>query len=94
MNKIILINRLSPDIEFEDKKWIFFMIGGMGKLDVEERLVDTIDSMDFVSSEEVIFKYNGVTMNIKTKEIPKVSRVLMKNHFDIYSIYEIYNPEV
>lgn len=92
MNKILLINRIDTNnLEIEDRK-IFFLIGDMQKTQLEMKLMDTLDKVDFLSQEEIIYKYNGVEVVMKQQDIPKLLKILVESDFHIYSIYESYNP--
>ncbi|NLY45509.1 MAG: hypothetical protein GX053_05915 [Tissierella sp.] len=94
MNKILLINRLNPQDYTEKKKKVCFVIGGMNIPKVEDRLVEILSNTDILRLDDILYKYNGVELNITTQQIPIVTRLLTKNNIDIYSIFEVYNPEI
>ena len=94
MNKILLINRLNPQDFTEKKKKICFIIGGMNVPIVESRLMEVLKKTDILQLNDILYKYNGVELNITTQQIPIITKLLSKNNIDIYSIYEVYNPEL
>ena len=70
------------------------------------KIVDEMDSyvpgrsqdefaQDFIlKKEDIIYKYNGVVLDITTQQIPYIVKVLIDEKFSIYSIYELYTPEL
>ena len=92
MNKVLLINRINTNSFKEDKRRIFFVIGNMKKENTENYLMDTVNAIEFLSKEDIIYKYNGVEILMKEENIPKVNKVLINADIDIYSIYELYDP--
>lgn len=93
MNKILLINRLNPEEDSHIKNKVFFMIGGMKKPSAENRLIDVINESGVVECEDIVLKYNGVELYISIQEIPTIVKTLVNKNFDIYGIYQLYNPE-
>lgn len=95
MNNILLINRINPnDDNNNSKKKIFFLLGGMNFSSAEIRLKELLDKIDILDKKDIIYKYNGVLLDITTKEIPSIIKELIEGDFSIYSIYEIYTPGV
>jgi len=93
MNKIMLINRLNPQDYTEEKKKIFFSLGGMNITKVENKIIDVLTKSDILSLNDLVLKYNGIELNITTQQIPNVVKLLCKENISIYGIYESYNPE-
>ncbi|HHV38956.1 MAG TPA: hypothetical protein GXX70_05635 [Tepidimicrobium sp.] len=93
MNKILLINRLDPQKDSDTKDKVFFMIGDMNKPSAENRLIDVLNRTEIISCEDIVLKYNGVELDIKVQHIPKIVKKLVNEDFDIYGIYQLYNPE-
>lgn len=93
MNKILLISRLDPQDYTEEKKKIFFSIGGMNITSVENKIIDILINSKFIESNDLILKYNGIELNITTQKIPKVIQVLSENNIKIYNVFQLYNPE-
>lgn len=93
MNKIMLINRLNPQDYTDEKKKIFFSLGGMNITKIENKIIDVLTGSDILSLNDLILKYNGIELNITTQQIPNVVKLLCKENISIYSIYESYNPE-
>lgn len=94
MNKIMLINRLNPQDYTEEKKKIFFSIGGMNVPSIENKLIDVLNKSGIVKQNDIVLKYNGVELNLTTQQIPNVVKLLCKEDISIYSIYEYYNPDL
>lgn len=94
MNKIMLINRLNPQDYTEEKKKIFFSIGGMNVPSIENKLIDVLNKSGIVKQSDIVLKYNGVELNLTTQQIPNVVKLLCKEDISIYSIYEYYNPDL
>lgn len=94
MNKILLINRLDPNDDTNIKRKIFFLLGGMNFSSTETRLKEILDKIDILKKEDIIYKYNGVVLDITTQEIPKIIKTLLDKGFSVYSIYELYTPEL
>mgnify|MGYP000854052350 FL=1 len=93
MNKILLINRLDPQDYSDEKQKIFFMIGGMNIPDTENRIIDVIRESSIVGTDDMVLKYNGIELNISVQQIPAIVKLLSKENFAIYEIYQPYNPE-
>lgn len=94
MNKIMLINRLNPQDYTEEKKKIFFSIGGMNVPSIENKLIDILNNSGIVKQNDIVLKYNGIELNLTTQQIPNVIKLLCKEDISIYSIYEYYNPDL
>lgn len=92
MNNILLINRLDPNENSNIKKRIFFLLGGMNFSSTENRLKEILDKVDILNKEDIIYKYNGVVLDIATQQIPDIIKVLINGDFLVYSIYELYTP--
>ena len=92
MNNILLINRLDPKDNTSIKKKMFFLLGEMNFSSTETKLKEMLDKIDILKKEDIIYKYNGVVLNITTRQIPKVIKTLVNEDFSIYSIYELYTP--
>ncbi len=93
MNKILLINRLNPQDYTDKKRKIFFTLGGMNIPSVDEKLIRLLNESGILNVNDILYKYNGVELNISVQQIPTIIKLLVQNNISIYSIYEIYNPE-
>lgn len=93
MNKIMLINRLNPQDYTEEKKKIFFSLGGMNVTKIENKIIDILNKSGLVGLNDLVLKYNGIELNITTQQIPSVVKLLSLENISIYNIYQIYNPE-
>lgn len=93
MNKILLISRINPQDHTEEKKKIFFSIGGMNITAVENKIIDTLSNSEFINQDELVLKYNGIELNIKTQTIPQIIKLLSEADIEIYNVFQLYNPE-
>ncbi len=93
MNKILLINRLNPQDYSDEKKKIFFILGGMNIPTVEEKLINILNESGILGVDDILYKYNGVELDISVQQIPVIIKLLTNNNISIYSVYEIYDPE-
>ena len=93
MNKILLISRINPQDQTEEKKKIFFSIGGMNITAVENKIIDTLSNSEFINQDDLVLKYNGIELNINTQTIPKIIKLLSEADIEIYNVFQLYNPE-
>lgn len=94
MNKILLINRISPLDNSEEKKKIFFALGGLNLPKVENKIIDILHSSGLIGINDIVLKYNGIEVNITTQQIPSIVELLCKENILIYSIYQLYDPDL
>lgn len=94
MNKTLLINRINPNDNSNDRRKIFFVIGRLNIAFEEEKLIKALNTIDILKKTDIIYKYNGVELNIKIKQIPKIIKILIGHNIEIYSVFELYNPEL
>lgn len=93
MNKILLISRLNPQDYTEEKKKIFFSIGGMNITTIENKIIDILKKSGIIESDDLVLKYNGIELNMTTQKIPEVIRLLSQDDIKIYNVFQLYNPE-
>lgn len=94
MNKIMLISKLNPQDYTEDKKKIFFSLGGMNIPTIENKIIDVLHKSGLVGLNDIVLKYNGIELNITTQQIPNIVKLLCNENISIYSIYQFYNPDL
>lgn len=94
MNKIMLINRLNPQDYTEEKKKTFFAIGEMDLPSIENKLIDILNNLDTMESNDLVLKYNGIELNITTQQIPIIINILCKENILVYSVYQLYDPDL
>ncbi|MCK9443323.1 MAG: hypothetical protein M0Q14_02130 [Tissierellaceae bacterium] len=94
MNKIMLISKLNPQDYTEEKRKVFFSLGGMNIPSVENRIIDILQNSGLIGLNDIILKYNGIELNITTQQIPSIIRLLCEENISIYSIYQFYNPDL
>lgn len=94
MNKIMLISKLNPQDYTEEKKKIFFSLGGMNIPTIENKIIDVLHKSGLVGLNDIVLKYNGIELSITTQQIPSIVRLLCNENISIYSIYQFYNPDL
>ena len=94
MNNTLLINRIETGDPSNNKKKIFFLLGKLNISGERDSIIRILNNMDILGKTDIIYKYNGVELNIRVKEIPKIIKTLSKNDIEIYSVFETYNPEL
>lgn len=94
MNDILLINRINHNDFSSEKKKVFFQIGLINLPKVKNKLMDIIDSNRLIDKEDVIYKYNGIEVNILTQSIPILVKLLSENNIPLYGVFAIYNPKL
>lgn len=94
MNKIMLISKLNPQDYTDEKKKIFFSLGGMNIPTIENKIIDILTKSDLVGLNDIVLKYNGIELNITTQQIPNIVKLLCKENISTYSIYQFYNPDL
>lgn len=93
MNKTLLINRINSQDFTNLKKNIFFLIGDINLPEVENKLFNILNKTDLVDENDIVFKYNGVELNITIQTIPAIIALLIKEELSIYSVFQTYNPD-
>lgn len=89
MFKTLLINQLNTN-ETGIKRKVFFLIGDMD--DVQNRLLEVFNGKNSPFYGRVTFRYNGMSIVLKTEEIPEVINKLVEMGIKVYSVYELYEP--
>ncbi|CDZ75167.1 hypothetical protein ING2D1G_1027 [Peptoniphilus sp. ING2-D1G] len=90
MIRTLLINQLNT-LDRGDDRNIFFLIGNMNE--VTYVLLDNFNTVESEYYGKGTLRYNGMTLNISTDQIPKVVKKLVELGLDIYGIYELYEPK-
>jgi hypothetical protein len=83
-NEIKLIRDNTPNDYSDNKKWVYFAIGGKDK-----GLIDTdyiLNKIDFLKTEDIIEERHGFTFFICTQQIPELVKILAKD----WAIYQVY----
>lgn len=94
LNNTLLINRINPENYSNEKKKVFFLLERPNTVVEEDRIIEIISNLPMLEKIDIVHKYNGVELNIKIKDIPKIIKNLSKNDIGIYSVFETYNPEL
>ncbi|MBL7575884.1 hypothetical protein SAMN00017477_1891 [Peptoniphilus asaccharolyticus DSM 20463] len=87
MDNTLLINKINIQGTDEERE-IFFLIGDMDKN--IKILLDNFNSVDSKYYGLGKLKYNGMSLNILTSEIPAVIEKLVELKVKIYGVYELY----
>lgn len=93
MNRILLIDRLNPESTSNEKHDVFFLLGGMKDVKIENKLIDIINNSGITESKNMVLKYNGIHLDLKVQDIPIITQLFVKNNILIYGIYQTYSPE-
>lgn len=93
MNKTLLINSINPQDFTNLKKNIFFLIGDLNIPEVNNKLINILNKTDLVNKNDILFKYNGVELNITAQTVPEIIKLLIKEDLSIYSVFQTYDPE-
>lgn len=94
MNDILLINRIDPQDPSKEKRKIFFLLGYKNIPYIDEKLTNLFKRTNIVPIKDIIYKYNGIELNITIQQIPKIIKLLTEENISIYSVFEIYNPKL
>ena len=89
MFKTLLINQLNTK-DTGIRRKIFFLIGDMD--DVQDKLLMVFNDKKSPYYGKVTFKYNGMSIILRTEEIPEVISKLVEMGIKVYSVYELYEP--
>ena len=92
MNNILLVNKINHKDYSSQKQKVFFQIGGIHVPKVEGRLMELIGNSRLIDEKDVVYKYNGVEVNILTQSIPILVKILAENNIPIFGVYAIYIP--
>ncbi|WP_455256851.1 hypothetical protein [Peptoniphilus asaccharolyticus] len=87
MDNTLLINKINIQ-ETDEEREIFFLIGDMDKN--IKILLDNFNSVDSKYYGLGKLKYNGMSLNILTSEIPAVIEKLVELKVKIYGVFELY----
>lgn len=94
MNKTLLITRIDPQVEADKKRQIFFNIGNLNQIHIENKMLDILTTSSMIDRENIVVRYNGIQLYLYIRDIPKVIKLLVDADIDIYSVYEIYHPNI
>ncbi len=94
MYKTLLVSRVNPQDFTGIKKKVFFLIGDMNNPEIENKLARVIRESEFFDVQDTVYKYNGVELTIEVQKIPQVIKLLSKEDFSIFSVYEVYSPDL
>lgn len=89
MLKTQLVNKFDT-ADQESIRNMFFLIGDM--MSHREELMDSFNNLNSEYYGRVTFEYSGMTIRLRTSEIPKVIRYILQKDIDIYSVYEVFKP--
>ena len=54
-------------------------------------LLDLLSRLESLSLSDVILKYNGFTVELKTEDIPELLKQVLIGGYPIYEVYELYD---
>lgn len=90
MHNTLLVNKIDTEGDLEKKVEVFFQIGEMEQ--VRDKLMDFFNNPDSHLYERCLYRYNGIILKIRVRDIPLVVASLMELKIKLYSVYEPYKP--
>lgn len=90
MHNTLLINKIEMEAQSEEKIEVFFQIGEMDQ--IREKLMDFFNNPEYQFFGQCLYRYNGITLNVKPKYIPEILSDLINIGVKIYSVYQPYKP--
>ncbi len=93
MNKIVLTKKIDLEDTSDEKYKFFVYMGELNKPLVEKKAIDTLYSTGLLEVKDLVLKYNGIEMKLKTQDVPKIIKALCKVDILIYGIHQIYDPD-
>ena len=94
MNDVLLINRIDVQKEYDKKKKVFFIVDYKSEDYSEYNIVKLLSSLEDIKSEDIVFRYNGFQIQTEIRNIPAILKALMDEKVPVYSVFEMYTPEV
>lgn len=85
-----LIRQVNTEADRDEYVTIFFQIGQMGQ--VRNDLMEVLNHRDGPYYGRALYTYNGVNLYLQVREIPQVLALLVRSGFQVYSVYEVYEP--
>lgn len=90
MNDVLLIHRIIPKENPEKKHPMTFITGEMEETRWND-LLDLLSRLESLSLSDVVLKYNGFTVELKTEDIPELLKQVLIGGYPIYEVYELYD---
>lgn len=90
MNDVLLINKCNPEEMGKDQLSMTIVIGHMHKQATCDKIIEILESLEFIDLGKLILKYNGIVVDICKEDIPELLLELLKNDIKVYSVYELY----
>lgn len=90
MNNVLLINRINPNDQSSMPEKITFIIGDMHLEETHQKIYELVQTLDFVCIEELIIKYNGITVPLNISKIPDVIKEFCTRDIKLYGVYGLY----
>lgn len=94
MNDVFLVNKINHKDFSSEKLKVFFQIGGINLPKIKNKLIDLVDFNRLIDKKDIVYKYNGIEVNILTQSIPILAKLLSENNIPIYGVYAIYDPKL
>ena len=76
MDNILIIGKSNPKDYSTVKDKVIFIIGGVGVKAIEDKLIEILKSQDYLREDDLVFKYDGIELNIVTQNIPNIVKLL------------------
>ncbi len=90
MNNVLLINRINPNDQSPRPERITFIIGDMHLEATHQKIYKLIQNLDFVNIEELVIKYNGITVPLNISRIPDIISEFCPQDIKLYGVYGLY----
>ncbi len=94
MNDVLLINRIDVQKEYDKKKKVFFIVDYKSEDYSEYNIVKILCGLEDISSEDIVFRYNGFQIQTEIRNIPAILKALIDEKVPVYSVFEMYTPVV
>ena len=92
MNRPLLINRMDLQDDSNEKHKIFFTIVDINTTEISDKLLNVLHNSNFIDMNDIVFKYNGIELNITIQQVPAIIKMLCNENISIYEVYQPYTP--
>ena len=90
MEDWILIKKINPNEKLNKTYLVSFVISKMNEEEQIKKVFDICDSKDYIRSESIILRHDGVELEIETKKVPDLLRDFLKNEIEVFATYISY----
>ena len=83
----MLIKRIDPNNMSDEEYSVSISISKMNDEGNIKKVANILDESGYVKKKSIIFRYNGIEIRTKIKNIPKIIKVLVNNDIEIYNVF-------